>query len=648
MALSLYQQVIAKTRYARWVESQNRRETWEETVARYFDFFEGHLAEKHGFSAKNRDILETSVVSLDVMPSMRALMTAGSALKSVQAANYNCSFLPMDSIRALSEMMYILMSGGGVGFSVERRFVGCLPVVPDVFDHSDDVIVVADSREGWCKAYNKLVSLLFGGVIPKWDVSKVRPAGARLKTFGGYASGPEPLVDLFRHTVKVFGIAKGRRLEPIEMFSLATYVAQIVVVGGVRRSATICLFDLDDLAMRNAKGLNSNMYICDAEGKWHAGPNAHYAMANISAVFEAKPDMATFFDFWRDLMKGGAGEPGIFNRDAFRRNADAIGRPNVDSRGDPILWGANPCSEIQLRPYQMCNLTGVAVRSSDTLDDLKRKVELATILGTWQACVSDFKYLRAVWQANVEEERLLGVCLSGFYDHPVLSTTSEESAKWLEELKALSWEVNKREAAAIGIPATTCITSVKPAGNSGELYDTASGIHPRFSQYYVRTIRQSKTDPMTRFLVDNGVPAEDSIQSNRDMVLSFPQKAPEGATIFAGQQTAIEQCEHWLHVKRHWATHTVSCTIYVRSHEWMEVGAWVYKNFDEVTGLSFLPLDDSIYQQAPYQKIDKAQYEELVSKMPEAIDWDLFKHYDVTDTTTVSQELVCVGDKCVL
>ena len=648
MSMSLYQQTIAKTRYARWMESKSRRENWDETSARYFDFFADYLAEKHGYSIKGREKLEKAVVALDVMPSMRAVMTAGPALKAVQAANYNCSFLPLDSIRALSEMMYILMSGGGVGFSVERKCTTILPVVPDILEQVDDTIVVHDSREGWCKAYNKLVSLLFGGNIPKWDTSKVRPAGSRLKTFGGYASGPEPLVDLFKHTIKIFNQAKGRRLEPIEMFSLATYVAQIVVVGGVRRSATICLFDLDDLAMMNAKGINSNMYICDAQGKWHPGPNAHYAMANISPVFESKPDMKTFFSFWQALMNGGAGEPGIFNRDAFRRNAAAVGRANHYLNGDPIQWGANPCCEIQLRPYQMCNLTGVAIRPDDTLEDLKRKVEQATILGTWQACVSDFSYLRKVWQSNVEEERLLGVCLSGFYDHPILSTTSEESARWLNELRDLTWAVNKKIAKDIGIPASTCVTSVKPAGNSGELYDTASGIHARFAPYYVRRIRQSKTDPMTNFLIDNGVPGEQSVQSDRDMVLSFPQKAPEGATVFRGQQSALEQLDHWLHVKKNWATHTVSCTIDIRDHEWMDVGAWVYKNFDEVTGLSFLPFDDNIYKQAPYEAVTKDQYDSLVKAMPESIDWSLFEHYDKTDITATGQEFTCVGGACTL
>lgn len=650
MAMSLYQQVIGKTRYARWRAEDNRREDWPETTERYFDFFADYLDEKHNYKipAKMRQELYDSVTDLEVMPSMRALMTAGSALKSVQAANYNCSFLPLDSIRALPEMMYILMSGGGVGFSVERRFVGKFAVVPDVLERTEDTIVVADSREGWCRATHKLLTFLFDGVIPKWDDSKVRPAGARLKTFGGYASGPEPLRELYEHMIKVFQGARGRRLEPIEMLSLACFVAQIVVVGGVRRSATICLFDLDDKAMINAKGMDSQMYTCDASGVWHPGPNAHYAMANISAVFEKKPDMHTFFDFWRALMKSGAGEPGIFNRDAFRRNADAIGRKNVHPNGDEIVWGANPCSEIQLRPYQMCNLTGVAVRSTDTLEDLKRKVRLATILGTWQACVSDFSFLRKIWQANIEEERLLGVCISGFFDHPVLSTTSPEAEMWLEALKAETWKVNAEIADAIGIPRTTCVTSVKPAGNSGELYDTASGIHPRFAPYYIRRIRQSGTDPMTRFLVDNGVPAEKSVQNARDMVLSFPQKAPEGATIFAGQQSAIEQLEHWLFVKRHWATHTVSCTIYIRNDEWMKVGAWVYDNFDEVTGLSFLPLDDNIYKQAPYERITAEQYETLKAAMPASIDWNLFQHYDVADTTTVSQELVCVGDKCVL
>lgn len=650
MSLNLYQSVVARTRYARWRPEDNRRETWEESVERYFDFFTDHLYNKHGYkvSQRLRNKLEATVAGLDVMPSMRALMTAGEALGHVQAANYNCSYLPLDAIRALPEMMYILMSGGGVGFSVERRNVQQLPAIPDVLDETDDVIVVADSREGWCKAYNKLLSLLWGGVIPGYDTSKVRPAGSRLKTFGGYASGPGPLIDLFKHTIAMFKKARGRRLEPIEMFSLATYVAQIVVVGGVRRSATICLFDDDDIVMRNAKGANSNMYVMDASGKWQAGPNAHYAMANISAVFESKPDMETFFDFWRDIMKGKAGEPGIFNRHAFDMNAIACERPTTYANGEKILWGANPCCEIQLRPYQMCNLTAAVIRPDDTLETLKAKVEAATILGTWQACVTDFSFLRKQWQANVEEERLLGVCLSGFYDHPILSTTSEESAQWLRELRAHVWEVNAKVAGELGIPASTCVTSVKPAGNSGELYDSASGIHPRWAPYYVRRLRGSNTDPMTRFLADVGVPTEPSVQSSRDSIHTFPMKAPAGTTVFRGTQTAIEQLEHWMHVKKNWATHTVSCTIDVRDHEWMEVGAWVFKHFDSITGLSFLPFDDHIYQQAPYETITEAQYARLLSEMPTDIDWNLFSNYDVEDTTTVGQEFTCVGGACTL
>lgn len=647
--LSLYQEVIARTRYARWDAAKGRRENWDDSVSRYFDFFAKYLADKHEYAIINRKALEKSVADLDVMPSMRALMTAGPALEAVQVANYNCSYLPIDSVRALPEMMYILMSGGGVGFSVERAVIGDLPYVPSEFEDTDYSITVADSREGWCKAYHKLLAMLWGGYLPKWDVSNVRPAGARLKTFGGYASGPEPLEDLFKHTVRIFGKAKGRRLKSTEVFSLATYVAQIVVVGGVRRSATICLFDSDDLEMRNVKGVGSNMYYVDEKGNWKPGANAHFAMANISAVYEQKPTVTDFMGLWSDLIKGQAGEPGLFNRAAFRANAEACGRANKYANGEVIQWGANPCCEIQLRPYQMCNLTGVAIRPEDTLEDLKRKVRHATILGTWQACVSDFSYLRKSWQANVEEERLLGVCLSGFYDHPVLSTTSEESGRWLRELRELSWAVNKEIAADIGIPASTCVTSVKPAGNSGELYDTASGIHPRWSHHYVRAIRQSNTDPMTQFLKDQGVPHEPSVQEpERDTIFYFPQKGPETSTIFRKDLTAIQQLDHWLHVKDNWATHTVSCTVYVRDDEWLKVGAWVYDNFDKVTGLSFLPYTDSVYKQAPYTEVTEEQYNKLCAEMPTQVDWNQFARYDLTDTTKVGQEFTCVGGACTL
>jgi ribonucleoside-triphosphate reductase (thioredoxin) len=650
MEMSVYQNVIHKTRYARWDNLVNAREDWNGTVDRYMQFFTQYLAEKHGYTIPEETAARarTALCAMDVMPSMRALMTAGPALQAVQMASYNCTYTPIDSIRTLPEIMYILMTGSGNGFSVERHNVNKLPSIPAELRSAEDdeveVIIVADSREGWCDAYLALLTALWEGRIPTWDMSNVRPAGARLETFGGYASGPGVLDELFHHTVKVFRDAQGRKLRPIEVFSLATFVAQIVVVGGVRRSATICLFDLDDAEMMSAK--SQGLFEQNADGKWVAGPNAHFTMANISAVFNKRPERAEFDKFWATMKASGAGEPGIFNRDAMNRNADTIGRPVNNADGTPILWGANPCCEIQLRPDQACNLTAAVIRPEDTLDMIMDKVWLATILGTWQSCVTDFTYLGPEWKENIEAERLLGVSLTGFFDHPVLSQVSEESGEWLANLRSVAWTANAELADAIGIPRSTSVTTVKPAGNSSQLYDVASGIHPRYAPYYVRTIRQSVTDPITNFLRDMGVPNEPSAQNERDVVFSFPMKAPETATVFAGTLGAIEQLRHWMHVKQNWATHTVSATIYVRAEEWDVVADWLYDHFDDVTGLAFLPYDDHVYPQAPYQPIDAATYYKLLSDFPATINWDIMRYYEAFDTTTTSQEMTCTGGQC--
>lgn len=636
--MSLYQQVIHQTRYARWREEDQRRETWEETVQRYVKFFRDHLEERTGYKMTNtvaRDVI-AALYNMEVMPSMRTLMTAGDALRSAEVANFNCAFLVVDHVRAFSEHMYILMCGAGSGFSVERRFTDKLPEVPEDLHPCDTVIKVADSRKGWCAALNQFLNLLYAGSIPEWDVSKVRPEGARLKTFGGYSSGPGVLVELFQHIIAIFKRAKGRKLKPIEVFSIMCYIAQIVVVGGVRRSATIALFDKDDTEMRTAK-----------TGAWHQ-INPHYAMANISAVFESKPGALEFLDFWRDLIASYSGEPGMLNRKALWDQADAIGRGSRYANGERIPFGVNPCSEIILQPYSFCNLTGAVARRGDTLEQLKEKVRLATILGTWQATVTDFEYLRKTWKENVDDERLLGVCLAGVMDHEVLSKEDEESARWENELREYAWEVNKEWATKLGINATASVTAIKPAGNSGELYDCSSGIHPRYSEYYIRTVRQSNGDPMTEFLKEQGIPWEISKQNKRDAIFSFPIKSPEGA-ITAPQLTALEQLRHWLHMKKNYATHTISCTVYVRDAEWMEVGAWVYDHFDDITGLSFLPYDDHTYAQAPYQPVSHDEYATFLEKMPQNIDWaGLAEHEGGTDTTTVSQEFACSGGSCSL
>ncbi len=635
--MSLYQQVVFKSRYARWLEEEGRREHWGETVDRYVDFFRHHLKDTLGHKVSSAVAEEVTdyIYNLDVMPSMRTLMTAGKALDSAHMANYNCTYCVVDHPRTFAEHMYVLMCGAGSGFSVERRFTEKLPEVPEEILPCDTTIVVADSRKGWCAAVNQLMNLLYAGSIPQWDTSKLRGEGERLKTFGGYSSGPKVLIELYHHIINTFKAAKGRKLKPIEVFSIMCFIAQIVVVGGVRRSATIALFDKDDIEMRSAK-----------TGQWWV-KNPHYAMANVSAVFETKPRAADFMDIWKDLVASGSGEPGMLNRKALWEQAESIGRASRWEDGTRIPFGVNPCSEIILRPYQCCNLSGVAVRPADSLEDLKRKVRVATIIGTWQATISDFDFLRKIWKQNVEEERLLGVCLAGVMDHPVLSQTSQEAAEWENALRDVAWETNAQLAKKLGIKQTASVTAVKPAGNSGELYDVASGIHARYSPYYVRTVRQSTGDPMTEFLKANGIPWEVSVQNARDVVFSFPRKSPEGA-ICANSRSAIEQLEHWLHMKTNFATHTISCTIYVKDDEWLTVGAWVFEHFDSITGLSFLPYDDHTYQQAPYQPISKEEYEKLLANMPEEIDWTLMAGFELTDTTTVSQELSCIGGACAL
>jgi ribonucleoside-diphosphate reductase alpha chain len=634
---TLYQEVIHKSRYARWIQSTQQRENWAETIGRYFDWFTDHLEKNNNYKldSKLRKSLETAMINLEIQPSMRTLMTAGPALDSCLLANFNCAALPIDSSRSFSEHMFVLMSGAGSGFSVERRFVDKLPEVPSELYPTETIIVVSDSRKGWAIGYNQFLNVLYAGSIPKWDMSRVRPEGSRLKTFGGYSSGPGVLEELFEHTIEIFKNAQGRRLTPREAFSLCTYIAQVVVVGGVRRSATIALFDKDDNEMRQIKS-----------GSWWL-KNPHYAMANISAVFEHKPESLEFMDFWRDLMASGSGEPGFKNRYAAWKSFEEIGRATRNEKGERISILSNPCMEIELRPYQFCNLSAICIRPTDTLETLKNKIEMATILGTWQATISDFDYLRKIWIENTKEEALLGVCLSGVMDHPILSKVTEESAAWLKEMRDLVWKINKAWAKLLNINPSASVTSLKPAGNSSELMNTSSGIHPRYSPYYIRTIRQSSGDPMTKFLQDEGIPWEVSKQNHRDIVFSFPIKSPD-TSICIKDITAIQQLEHWLHIKKNYATHTISCTIYIGKDDWMEVGAWVYRHFDDLTGLSFLPFDDHTYEQAPFQPITKEEFEELDAKIPKEIDWNKLKNYESEDTTRVSQEYTCSAAGCTI
>ena len=626
-----YQKFIHTSRYARWLEKEKRRESWGETVKRYFDFFESYLKENKNYTVTKelRSELEEAVLNLEIMPSMRALMTAGEALRRDNVAGYNCSYVAVNRIRAFDEILYILMCGTGVGFSVERQYVEKLPTIAEQFTDSDTTIIVEDSKAGWAKAYKELVSLLIGGQIPKWDVSKVRPAGARLKTFGGRASGPRPLEDLFKFTVDTFKRAAGRKLTSIECHDIVCKIAEIVVVGGVRRSALISLSNLTDERMRDAKS-----------GAWW-NDNPQRALANNSVAYKEKPEIGVFMDEWVALYKSKSGERGIFNRDACRKTVSKLG----ERRDSTYEFGTNPCSEIILRDREFCNLTEVVVRPDDDVKSLRRKVRLATILGTWQAALTHFPYLSSEWRKNCEEEALLGVSLTGILDNKMMRTL--DVADTLVTLKELAVQVNKEYAKTLGINPAAAITCIKPSGTVSQLTDAASGIHPRHSEYYIRTVRADKKDPLCQMMVEMGFPAEPcAMKPDHTMVFSFPMKAEGSVT--RNDMTAIEHLELWLTYQRHWCEHKPSITITVRENEWMEVGAWVYKHFDEISGISFLPHSDHSYRQAPYQECNKEEYLKALEKMPKNVDWAMLTQYEKEDKTVGTQTFACSGDKCEL
>ena len=623
-----YQRYIAASRYARFLPELNRRETWEETVSRYCDFW---FEKDKQFPKK--EIYE-HIHELEVMPSMRALMTAGKALDRDHAAGYNCAYIAVDDPRAFDETMYLLMCGCGVGFSVERQAVSKLPLVSEDFYDTDTVIKVADSKVGWAAAYRQLVAMLYSGQIPKWDLSSLRPAGAPLKTFGGRSSGPAPLDDLMKHTVRIFRNAAGRRLQSIECHDLMNHIASAIVVGGVRRSAQISLSNLSDDRMRNAK-----------MGQWWID-NPQRALSNNSVAYTEKPEIGLFMEEWISLYNSKSGERGIFNRQGALKKIKKGGRRDAKKAEEQFL-GANPCCEIFLRSSGFCNLTEVVIRPSDKLEDLLKKVELATIMGTFQSSLTDFRYLRNVWKRNAEEERLLGVSLTGIMDHPVLNKTNDKTAEWLTKMKEHAIEVNEIWAKKIGINPSVAITTVKPSGTVSQLVDSASGIHPRYSRYYIRTVRSDKSDPIGKFLKEQGVYCEDDVMKpEKTWVFHFPHMSPEKA-VTVPEVSAVQQLEHYLLYYRHWAEHTVSITVYVKESEWMEVGAWVYKHFDEVGGISFLPYTDSIYQQAPYQPITKEEYDKWLARTPK-VDWSKFNVNEYQDNTTGSQTMACSGNSCEL
>src|SRR5210317_1613581 len=620
-----YQNFIALSRYARWKDDEQRRENWGETVDRYFDYMSNHLKKNYSYNITKalKDKLTEQIMNLGVMPSMRALMTSGPALDRCHVGGYNCSYIPVDSPRSFDECMYILMCGTGVGFSVERENVDKLPIVNEHFEDSTTIITVADSRPGWAKALRQLIALLYAGEIPSYDVSKVRKAGTRLKTFGGRASGPEPLVELFKFAIQKFKGAVGRKLTSIECHDLLCKIGEVVVVGGVRRSALISLSNLGDDQMRHAKS-----------GQWWENEGQR-ALANNSVAFKGKPELGTFMREWTSLYESKSGERGIFNRRAAKEKASENGRRDIDHE-----FGCNPCSEIILRPYQFCNLTEVVCRATDELASLTEKVRIATILGTFQSTLTNFKYLRKIWKDNTEEERLLGVSLTGILDTNI----------WTEEiltmLREVAVETNKKMAKDLGIPQSTAITCVKPSGTVSQLVDSASGIHARHNDYYIRTVRGDNKDPITQFLISEGIPAEpDVMKPDSTTVFSFPMKSPDGA-VTRFDMSAIEQLELWLLYQRHWCEHKPSVTISVKENEWMEVGTWVYEHFDKVSGISFLPFSEHTYQQAPYQDIDADTYEELLTQMPKHVNWSMLQEFEKEDTTSGGRELACTAGVC--
>jgi len=625
-----YQEFIHKSRYARWMEEEGRRENWGETVSRYVNFMSDTLMEKHNYKIDkvDKEMMEDYITSLSVMPSMRAMMTAGEALKRDNTCGYNCSYLPVDSPRSFDEAMYILMCGTGVGFSVERENVDKLPIISENMQESDVVIKVEDSKAGWAKAYRELVALLYSGMIPTWDVSKVRPSGARLKVMGGRASGSDPLVNLFKFTVEKFKSATGRKLFPVECHDIMCKVGEVVVVGGVRRSALISLSNLNDDQMAHAK-----------TGQWWESQGQR-ALANNSVAYKGKPSMETYMREWLALYESKSGERGMFNRQAADEQVAKSGR-----RQTGYMWGTNPCSEIILRPYQFCNLSEVVVRENDDLSTLRSKVRIATMLGTFQSTLTDLKYLRKIWKTNTEEERLLGVSLTGIMDHPVLARMTD-SKIWLQEMKQVAIDTNREYAEKIGIPRSTAITCVKPSGTVSQLTDSASGIHARHNPFYIRTVRGDNKDPLTQFMKEEGIPFEPDITKPDSVtVFSFPMKSPSGA-ITRTEMSAIEQLELWKLYALNWCEHKPSVTISVKEEEWMEVGSWLYDNFDIASGVSFLPFSDHTYQQAPYQDIEADDYLEWNGRVPSALDWTKFSNYEKEDNTSGSRELACTADAC--
>jgi ribonucleoside-triphosphate reductase len=619
-----YQSFIHKSRYARWLEEEKRRETWEETIARYIGFWQ----ERGQLNDEDAAEVSAAIIAMEVMPSMRCLMTAGEALKRDNVAGFNCSYLHIDHPRAFDELMYVLMCGTGVGFSVERNFIAKLPEVAESFHKTNSVIVVSDSKLGWASAFRELIAMLYAGKIPNWDMGRIRPAGARLKTFGGRASGPDPLEDLFKFCVGVFQKSAGRKLTSIECHDVCCKIADIVVVGGVRRSALISLSNLSDNRMAKAKS-----------GQWWESEGQR-RLANNSVAYTEKPDFEAFLSEMHTMYDSKAGERGIFSRVAAKKIAARNGRRDADQD-----FGTNPCSEIILRSNEFCNLSEVVVREDDDLNSLKRKVRLATIIGTLQSTLTDFRYLRVRWKRNTEEEALLGVSLTGIMDHYLLSKPSTDLEKWLTEMREVAVETNKEWAERLGVNQSVAITCVKPSGTVSQLVDSASGIHPRFSEHYIRRVRSDRKDPLAEYMEKAGFPVERDVMNDSTVVFSFPVKSPKDS-VTVKQVGAMEQLKLWKAYQEHWCEHKPSVTIYYTDSEFLQVSQWIWDNFDLCSGISLLPTSDHIYQQAPYEAIDEDQYNKLVAEMPKDINWENLSQFEQEDNTTGSQELACAGGAC--
>ena len=622
--MNQYETFIHKSRYARWLEELRRRESWPETVDRFIEFFGVKLG-------KDKERVRKAILNCEVMPSMRALMTAGIALAKDNVAAFNCAYITIDHQRSFDEMMYILMCGTGVGFSVERCYTNKLPEIAEEFHSADSVIKVADSKVGWAKSFRQLLAMLYQGEVPEYDVSKVRPAGSKLRTFGGRSSGPEPLISLFNYTINLFKNAKGRKLTTLECHLLCCKIAAVVVVGGVRRSALIGLSNLSDDRIRRAKHGNW----------WEITPEL--SLANNSACYTVKPDFESFMGEYHDLYKSKSGERGLFSRPACQLKAAVNGRRDAD-----YDFGTNPCSEIILRPNQFCNLTEIVCRAEDDLETLREKATIATILGTVQATMTDFRYLRPIWRRNTEEEALLGVSMTGIADHRVLSGKVNHGvlADWLTSLRETCIEVNKKHAKRLGINQSAAITCVKPSGTVSQLVNTSSGIHARYSKYYIRTVRADMKDPLAIMMKEQGVPCEVDVMTPTNLVFSFPIESPSDS-VTEGDMTGVEMLDLVALYNEHWCEHKVSATIHYKNDEFLGIGQWIWDNFDKLSGVSFLPYDDHTYEQAPYQQIDKKTYLKLKKEMVD-IDWTELSKYEVSDNTTSSQELACVGNSCEL